>query len=68
MFYKLNQNCNKLLLNFLFWYSKKNKNLREMIGGFKIFENKNVLKATKKSANHVSRDRLIYVENNSKLA
>ena len=39
-----------------------------MIGGFKIFENKNVLKATKKSANHVSRDRLIYVENNSKLA
>ena len=68
MFYKLNQNCNKLLLNFLFWYSKKKKNLREMIGGFKIFENKNVLKATKKSANNVSRDRLIYVENNSKLA
>ena len=40
---------------------KRNKNLRDIIGGNKVFDNK-------KNVNHVSPDQLIYVLNNSKLA
>ena len=50
---------------------KRNKNLRDIIGGNKLFDNKKILnikKLTKGNANHVSPDQLIYVVNNSKLA
>ena len=50
---------------------RRNKSLRDIIGGGKVFDNKkisNVRNLTKGNANHVSPDLLIYVVNNSNLA
>ena len=46
---------------------KRNKNLKDIIGGNKVFGNRKFLNVTKGNANHVSRDQLTYVVNNSKL-
>ena len=49
---------------------KRNKNLKDIIGGNKAFDNKknlNVKNLTKGNANHVLRDQLTYVVNNSKI-
>ena len=50
---------------------KRNKNLKDIIRGNMVFDNKktlNLKKFNKGHANHVSRDQLTYVANNSKLA